>query len=125
MQELTVVCQTCGKIVEQGHLGVDVGAVAAYRQAVNEWNALNPGGAGTLGSLMEHPEQVAWTAHCEACEPNTCGYCIQADQLRTYKDLARWSAHLMGKTWLDATDWDELLEQVVAGKDKRVREVAA
>lgn len=121
MSQLTLICQTCGK--PAGHLGVDVGAVVVYRQAVNEWMAANPGGVGTMDSLMDHPEQVPWTAHCDACEPNTCGYCIQGDELRTYKDLVRWTGHLMGKSWLDATDWDELLEKVAAGTDKRLCEV--
>lgn len=123
MSQLIAVCQVCWTQIEHGHLGIDTQALTAYRAAVEEWKAANPGDAGTLGSLLDHPEQVSWVTHCERCEPNTCGYCIQVAELRTHRDLIRWTSHLMGKAWLADTDWDELLEKVAAGTDTRLREV--
>lgn len=122
MPSLIAVCQVCSTRIERGHLGIDTTALNAYREAVEEWKAANPGDAGTMASLLEHPEQVPWVTHCERCEPNTCGYCIQVDELETYQDLIRWTSHLMGKSWLADTDWDELLEKVAAGTDTRLRE---
>lgn len=121
MSQLQLVCQLCWRPIEHGHLGIDTQALHTYRDAVEEWKAANPGDAGTMGSLLDHPEQVPWVTHCDRCEPNTCGYCIQVDELRTYQDLVRWTAHLMEKSWLASTDWSELLEKVAAGTDKRLR----
>jgi hypothetical protein len=125
MSQLIATCQICGTRIESGHLGINTVALGEYREAVEQWNAANPVGAGTLGSLIDdHPEQVPWETHCDQCEPNTCGYCIQVDELRTAQDLLRWTSHLMGKAWLASTDWDELLEKVAAGTDTRLREVS-
>lgn len=121
MQELIAVCQICATRIKVGHLGIDTAALHTYRDAVEAWKAANPGDAGTMGSLMDYPEQVSWVTHCERCEPNTCGYCIQVAELRTYQDLIKWTSHLMDKSWLASTDWSQLLEQVAAGTDPRLR----
>lgn len=124
MPKLVLICQSCRSPITIGHLGVDIGALAGYRAAVEQWEADNPG-AGPMGALLDLPEQVAWQAHCEKCDPHACGYSIQSAELATYKGLLKWTAHLMGKAWLADTDWDELLEQVVDGTDERLREVKA
>lgn len=124
MSELIVVCQTCGQKIEAGHLGIDTAALAAYRAAMEEWETNHPDGADLMDLVIGGPELVRWVTHCEECEPNTCGYCIEVAQLRTYKDLIKWTAHLMEKTWLADTDWRILLQDVAAGQDQRVREVA-
>ena len=123
MSQLIFICQACGTPIENlhGHLGIDVTALAEYRAAAREWDAANPDGSGTMASLLDHPAQVTWTTHHEACEPNTCGYCIQVDQIRDLKSLIKWTAHLMGKAWLADSDWDHLLEKIADGTDSRVR----
>lgn len=123
MSQLQLICQTCRRPIEEGHLGIDTQAVATYQAAAAAWEAAH-GDAGTLDDLLTHPEGPEWTAHCAACEPNTCGYCIQAGELTTYKGLVKWTAHLMGKTWFAATDWDHMLESLVHGTDTRIREVS-
>lgn len=122
MRQLTLICQTCGKPIDEGHLGIDTQPVTAYEAAAVAWEAEH-GDAGPLAELLTHPEEPQWAAHCEACEPDTCGYCIQAGELATYKGLIKWTAHLMGKSWFAHTDWDDMLEKLTHGTDRRIREV--
>lgn len=126
MSRLQLVCQVCWQPIEFGHLGIDTAAVAAY-QAAEAARKARPAGDEPDDALSTTLEPLTWVTHCEGCEdrlPNTCGYCIQVSQLRTYKDLVRWTGHLMGKTWFAATDWNHMLEEVAEGRDRRFREVA-
>lgn len=125
MSRIQLICQMCWRQVEQGHLGVDTVALTTYREALKEWQDNHPDGADLMDLVMGGPELVKWAIHCEECESNACGYCIASGQLRTYKDLVRWTAHLMEKSWLADTDWRFLLQDVAAGKDRRIREVAS
>lgn len=123
MSRLQLVCQACWQPIEHGHLGIDTQVIAAY-QAAEAARGKVESADDLLDSVTAGPAAPQWVTHCETCEPNTCGYCIEADQLRTYKDLVRWTGHLMGKTWFASSDWNHMLEQITAGQDRRFREVA-
>lgn len=122
MSELAAMCGECKTPIGagEGHLGIDVLALAAYRAAAAEWQAANPSGVGTMGSLLDHPEQVPWKLHHFRCEASPCGYGISVEEITSFKSLVKWTAHLMGKGWLGETDWDELLEQVAEGAGDRL-----
>lgn len=125
MSRLQLVCQVCWQPIEFGHLGIDTAAVAKY-QAAEAARKAQPAGDEPDDALSAL-EPLTWVTHCEGCEDglsNTCGYCIQVSQLRTYKDLVRWTGHLMGKTWFAATDWNHMLEKIAEGRDRRFREVS-
>ncbi len=122
MSRLQLICQICWRPIEQGHLGIDTAVIADY-QAAEAARTASPAEGESLEALLADPEPPTWVTHCEGCEPNTCGYCIQVSQLRTYKDLLRWTGHLMGKTWFAASDWNHMLEEVAEGRDRRFREV--
>lgn len=123
MSRLQVLCQVCWQPIERGHLGIDTQKVAAF-QAAEAARGKVETADDLLETLKAGPEVPQWMTHCGRCEPNTCGYCIEVSQLRTYKDLVRWTAHLMGKTWFAVTDWDHMLDGIARGQDRRFREVA-
>ena len=59
------------------------------------------------------PGEVLWETLHHSCDPdpgNDC-YAINAERIATSPALAWWTAHLMGKTWLALTDWDEVLRE--------------
>ncbi|MFD1546945.1 hypothetical protein [Nonomuraea guangzhouensis] len=104
-------------------MGIDTQVIAEYQAAMAGRKAIESAGE-FVEDLLAGPVEPAWTAHCNACESNTCGYTIESGDLRTYKDLVKWTAHLMGKTWFAATGWDHMLESLIQGTDTRIREVS-
>ncbi|MFJ8405802.1 hypothetical protein ACIQ9K_35760 [Streptomyces microflavus] len=113
MRELVLVCQGCGSKVwdDVGYLWVDTAQVARVGQARREWEAEYGGGLVDIHDFLKYPEQVTWQAHHLACDPASDDghYRLAARRLRTQADLLGWTAHLMGKNWLDWTDWNDLL----------------
>lgn len=129
-RELLSNCDTCKQPIEgtTGRIWVDNAAVAAYLRARREWTAAHeeePGGAVsfTFGDAAELPDRVKWQAHHIDCDPDpdTVSYVIESERISTWADLAYWTAHLMEKSWLSATDWHRLLEGVAEGNGSRLR----
>jgi hypothetical protein len=128
--ELLSNCDACKQPIEgaTGRLWVDNAAVAAYRRARREWAATHeeePGGAVSysFGDGFDLPERVKWQAHHVDCDPDpdADAYVIESDRISSWADLAHWTAHMMEKSWLSATDWARLLEGVAAGSGSRLR----
>ncbi|MFD0629738.1 hypothetical protein ACFQ2K_51235 [Streptomyces sanglieri] len=70
--------------------------------------------------LLEGPDQARWRASHEGCDPERGGshYLVAAEKLRTRADLLDWTAHLMEKNWLSATDWRDLLREARKGGER-------
>lgn len=129
MSELTLICGRCSKPVATGtgFLGVSLGEVRQYQAAVREWRKRNPGDCHDIHDLMAMPEEIVWRSRHYACAPGADddAYEIAAERIQTWQRLTWWSAHLMGKNWIYATDWDELLEEVASGTSTRIMAAAA
>jgi hypothetical protein len=115
--ELALICQTCRKPIDDeedgGSLRVIHAAVAQYKRDEQRRQMRNLGQAVDLHELLLGPDPANWLAYHDRCDPGAGidAYHICAERLRTWRDLAFWTAHLMGKNWLALTDWDELLRE--------------
>ncbi|MEV1048742.1 hypothetical protein [Streptomyces sp. NPDC049916] len=114
-RELVLICRGCGRKVwdDIGYLWVDTARVADVGQAQRAWEAEYRDGLMDMLDFLKYPEKVRWQAHHLACDPASedSHYRLEARRLRTRADLLGWTAHLMGKNWLDCTDWSELLQE--------------
>lgn len=54
-----------------------------------------------------------WRVEHLACLPDPDGpngYAIDTEAVSTVAELLWWSGHLMGKSWITATDWPDLIK---------------
>lgn len=61
--------------------------------------------------LSEFPDHVHWYRYHCSCDPHADegSYWIAVERIRTLPELLSWTAHLMQKRWLKATDWSYLI----------------
>ena len=130
--ELTLICDACGKSVggkRRGYLWVDRTAVERTKRAIAEWeqaHATTESGEERRFidsvAIRDYPARVRWQAHHQACDPapEEFAYDIDSDALRTWKQLLDWTADLMGKPWVRLTDWTEVLRGVHVGEARLV-----
>lgn len=64
-------------------------------------------------SLMSYPGPARWHVHHARCDPSpgANAYAIEVHRCRSWADLVWWTAHFMGKTWLQHTDWEDVLQE--------------
>ncbi|MEV5480015.1 MULTISPECIES: hypothetical protein [Streptomyces] len=135
ISELKAVCDGCKTIVgsDEGALWISHQAVREREAAVRSWQARNEAKAPpgqvpvhNYQELMDCPDAVRWAVHHNACSPAgfDSGYHVPVQQLRTWADLTAWTAHLMAKGWLPATDWAQLLESAARGSGTRITPVS-
>jgi len=129
-RELIMMCSACHKPIgdHEGWLWVDRSAVSAHGRAARAWREEHedePGGAISFDvtAVLDYPKPVRWRAHHKDCdpEPDAASYTIESERLSTWADLAHWTAHLMAKQWVAATDWGKILEGVAEGSGSRLR----
>lgn len=123
MQDFESACQECGKPIldREGYLRVDdAAALRGYLDQEERDREYEPGAPVDLDKLVSGT--VVWRALHAGCDAYAnLGYQIDINRLRTWPQLVDWTAHLMQKNWLRATDWHELLRQTAAGEGTRLR----
>lgn len=128
---LKLKCQGCGKAVTGSRKAVihmrGLDSHNALR-AQQEWDRAHeptePGGFRVISGaeLLSYPPPARWQVHCDDCNPHKgedgdmCGGCywFSLDRCKTSVDLLYWTAHLMGKNWLEATNWDQFIRAAAA-----------
>jgi hypothetical protein len=129
--DLILICDACCKPVpDRGYLCVRYEDIHRYRQERGAWEQAHPGHAHLVSELLTLPDPITWRAYHMRCDPwpDRDAYQIDAEQLRTWQQLARWTADLMAKNWLADSDWKSLLRELADGTGTRiaaVREMAA
>ncbi|MFC7494540.1 MULTISPECIES: hypothetical protein [unclassified Nocardioides] len=116
MAEVTWNCAACGFPIADGDGWVQARMSEVNQREIDvaEWESEHTKDDGptalTYSELMDAPGPVPWTALHEVCD-GTAGepYAIDVEELRTPWDLIRWTADLMQKSWLKATDWSEVI----------------
>ena len=129
MNDLTLICETCGFPIsgDTGCLYVLVGELAAYQEEYQAWRAARGDGAASGAELILLPLPVAWhTAH-DKCRTDRDeeAYEIDAVRITSWAKVAHWTAHLMEKNWLQSTDWRHLLRELSGDTPSRRIRVAA
>jgi hypothetical protein len=122
--QITWTCAECRQPIEDGtgYIHIDLAAVMAVETAAHEWTAKHetPEGAIFLtgADLFDYPTAAGWTTHHADCDPHpdSNDYWFDVARARTHAQLLDWTAHLMGKTWLEHTNWANLI-RAKAGVD--------
>lgn len=105
-------CEVCREQIADGGGGIYVDIVAADRVRRDRvtWDAeVRP--TATITDYLKRPKSVDWHAVHARChpEPDTASYLIEIDDLRSPWDILSMTSYLMGKPWLDGTNWSILI----------------
>jgi hypothetical protein len=122
-----LVCGACGAPIDSdsGWIVVDLDDVMERERAWRSFRADNPG-PHSIGQLLALPRRIEWKAWHRACDPDieSNAYYIESGSLTTWAQVAHWTAHLMEKSWLSNTNWDDVLRGLASGSGI-LREAAA
>ncbi len=119
-EKLVILCDGCLRPIEDGDgfLHVDHAEINRYRNQRPDED--QP--AFTLSEFLARYDPAHWQAHHTECDKGSgsVDYDIAVEKVRTWPGLVATTAHMMGKTWLTATDWDHLLEEAASGSGRRI-----
>lgn len=125
--ELEYLCDLCSRPVRdgEGSLYINFGELRSRQSAKAEWDASrDASGALDIMGLLGLPGLATWHIHHDGCRPEgTDDYDIAVEDVRTWRGLVRWTAHLMEKRWLPETDWRVLLGNAADARDRRIVEL--
>ncbi len=129
--EIEVVCSLCREPIQArgGALGIDLDKVLAAERAQYVFEESHSDGHGgtfsSLGDLLALPPSVAWQAWHWGCNPDADAlvYEVPVEHMRTWRQVANWTAHLMEKSWLPHSTWGDILRALASGSDAILREV--
>lgn len=124
------VCTGCGERIARGAgwLVVNVDAALWAERARSEIQE-RTGGLISLDDMVDtYPGVESWQAWHRVCDPDADDgfhrYYIEVDQIATWPKVAAWTAHLLDKSWLPATDWSDLLRRLANGAEGPLRGAA-
>lgn len=114
----TWMCEVCHEPVigRTGYLAFRYPEWEANREADRAWTTQHtlPGGivGWNVGADTPPPGYVRWHvlhADCDQDPDSAAGYWIEVHRIRTWREVASWSAHLHAKAWFADTDWADRL----------------
>lgn len=107
--DLQAICDICLEPIADGDGSVWVDPDAADK-AVRLSNATADSSQRLDEFLAANTEDVPWhTTHSTCQDIPTWAYAIAVERIRGWPAYLHWCAHLMGKTWIDGTDWQEFV----------------
>lgn len=130
MNDLTLICETCGFPVtgNSGSIYVRYAEINAKQQADLEWREAHPPGTAVdIHEYLTMPGDIRWRTGHDRCRTDRDEGCyeIDDDQIDTWPRFARWTAHLMEKRWFALSDWDGVLRELSGEAPSRRIRVAA
>jgi hypothetical protein len=115
-------CQSCGEPIDagEGFLCLPYAERRRYQGELGAWKERHPRGTDgpdgwiDLSALLAMPEHAKWGAWHLRCdpEPDESFYFIAVERIRSPWDVLHWTGHLLGKQWIDETDWITVLRTV-------------
>jgi len=116
---LVWICEACRKPIanDAGYIHANYASFGKVETAHHEFEEAHRGEfAINLGEYMKLPDPARWMVHHQACDPDIDGidYVINVERARTHAKLLDWTAHLMGKVWLEYTDWRGFIRRMAA-----------
>jgi hypothetical protein len=108
------VCEVCGDPIAngEGYLSIDYADIERVEEFERRRRPREPR-VVTLGEFVEgFPGLAHWRVVHEACDARpdwNLDYCIYVERMRTQGGALSWAAHLLGKNWIQSTDWDDVL----------------
>ncbi|GAA4734868.1 hypothetical protein [Phytohabitans rumicis] len=115
MCDIVAICDICKASIDdfRGLLYVDMDDVRRVEDAWTAHEKANPHGS-EIRELASLPDRAKWYALHDACgvarEHDI--YPIELGALTNMRQLVSWTAHLLEKTWLNSTNWDDVLRSV-------------
>lgn len=115
-------CSECGDVVApgEGDLWVSLQEAHDYNDHIQEERAARPSSWSpvNLSRLMAGPEPAEWRATHSYCWDETLSvlepiYAIAIEEVQTPSQLLGRTAHLLSKTWLRWTAWEEVIRKAV------------
>lgn len=122
-QKLTWNCDHCGNHVEDGtgYLHISYAEINRREKEYADWNQKQRSNVLadshvrviTAAELMTAPALAQWQISHTDCDPapESNDWHVPITYALTYRELIDLTAHLMGKTWINSTNWPELLRQ--------------
>ena len=110
-------CSVCDKPVEDddGYVTMEMAQAVRVEEERAAWAGTSPEGV-TAVKADTYPKSAHWQVFHIDCdpEPDREAYSFDVGRIRSAWAALAWTAHLMKKRWLAATDWDVLIERVAA-----------
>lgn len=122
IQAVTLWCGVCDKAItgDSGYLTISYNDIQAHADTIRAANKSDSVIAGfvDLNILLAGPGAAKWRAYHRACDPRptSTDYWISDEEFATWRDILETTAHLLGKTWLEHTNWDDVLYGVLTGR---------
>ncbi|WP_094359955.1 GIY-YIG nuclease family protein [Mycobacterium marinum] len=123
---ITYNCDACQTPIadNSGYIHVSMEEVDAYPEAISAWESAHTihGVQGSLGpvisglGLFSMPSPARWCTHHHSCDPYPeidC-YWFGVERARTHEELLSWTGHLLGKGWIQNTDWDDFIRGYIS-----------
>jgi predicted GIY-YIG superfamily endonuclease len=119
-------CDVCETPIEdgEGYLTVSYTEIFDHKHWMDAFNKKQQRGLAELdqegfvvfqlSALNDCPPRAPWRRLHQRCDPNieSTDYWFSIERIRTYPQVLEWTAHLMGKNWLLATNWSSLLRSI-------------
>lgn len=109
-------CHTCGDVITAGAIHIDLQAVRRAEQALAAQEKRTRGedvDRVWFAELLLGPRIEQWRVDCNTCCHGCVGcYSIDLRQCQTIYALVRWTEHLYGKNWFNATNWIYFIAEV-------------
>lgn len=112
---------SCGStaVVVYVHTGEAMKFHMDYAEWEKKFELVGPDGqvmghAYSLADADDMPNPAEWQCVCDSCYPENESALYQFDIPVTWEAWINWTAHLMGKNWLDDTNWKYLLDSLGA-----------
>lgn len=129
---LIATCGKCNEVItnpKDGTLWIDGHEMHAHRQfrvtreaKDAEERKASSGWIIRRASLIPLHPRAPWRVTHYDCDPeDTSAYWIGLERVTTCQELLAWTGHLMEKTWLQDTDWNELCRAAGHGTGTRLR----
>jgi hypothetical protein len=118
--ELEFICDSCGSRIADGDgvIRMSFGQLSDYKRAMAETQPdRTPGRVFDMAAFLARPSSVPWHIQHLVCRPEgDDAYEIDVEQVRTWRALLGWTAHLMEKNWLASTTWAAVIGSAARGE---------
>jgi hypothetical protein len=118
------VCDTChADTGGRGAILIDYADIREAESARKTWHDRQASAdymRWDAADALAPPRLAMWRVECHSCA-GACesSYWVDLEQARTVADLDRWTEHLSGKTWFNASNWLALVTSVVETQRSR------
>lgn len=115
-QQIEWICDVCKSPIDDALGGVWI----TYHHIRKASTPSPQAGVMTVSEIMALLEDgPTWRITHDRCAPRDTlddSYWLPVESLRTPATLLNWTAHLLGKTWLPNTDWDDVIRRALEGR---------